>query len=434
MHGIVAVGLLFVVCVRAGNVSAFTVDYLAKAPLVAVCRVESVQVGGLLPLDKGFASWHSRHLTVRLQVLRALPELTAKRIYLNHYKSESGQIINGYPAYPHLEPGKSWVLPLAPDGDRWKLITRQGYGLVVPAVDKDPAPKRLASIREFRLHEIMNTLLHGSFADLFQFSIYMQNRYAAELNDEIVAGLVTGLPRGDGRWLDIATALLPVANHGNPLPSLEEPMASVPRRQGLLSYDAVPLLAIWTLREVPEGSRREGLLRNILRFSTILPWPMGVLAPEFKDDPVFLKLLATDLKQPQKGAVTIACSLVDRGQLALLDSTLEAGLSVLRDNGADTTDVNAACKLLFHRGSDAQFELYLTILKEARMKDAERYRQMWGVAWSTKSPRVLPILKLLLSDRRRSSDRSGARNCDIAGSFLQDFGAHWNLPGLAGEK
>jgi hypothetical protein len=103
----------------------------------------------------------------------------------------------------------------------------------------------------------------------------------------------------------------------------------------------------------------------------------------------------------------LPCSLADRGQL--------------RGKGADATDLIAACKLLFQRGSDAQFGQYLTMLKESKVNDTEKYRQMWGVVQSQRSPRVLPILKLLLSDRRIASAVTNARYCDIAVSRLEDY-------------
>ena len=138
-----------------------------------------------------------------------VPEFKTARIYLNHYcHGPRFAIANGHPAFPNLETGRTYVFPLVAHGDRWKLIADEGYGLVAPAIDEEPPGKQPASKRGFIFQEMMNTLLHGAYRDLFRFSGYMQFRHAAELNDEIMAALVAALPPGDPRWLDISTALL----------------------------------------------------------------------------------------------------------------------------------------------------------------------------------------------------------------------------------
>jgi len=182
-------------------------------------------------------------------------------IYLDNYcQGPNFVMVNGHPAYPHLETGKSYVFPLTPDGDRWKLIANEGWGLVVPAIQAEPTSKPPASKRDFIVREIMNALLRGSHADLYQFSLYMQFRPAAELNDEIMADLTGALPDGDPRWLDPSTALL--ATIGVPRRGLDGFVAG---RTATTFADANVRLAVRTLQEVPESHRREDIVRSMLQ-------------------------------------------------------------------------------------------------------------------------------------------------------------------------
>ena len=263
--------------------------------------------------------------------------------------------------------------------------------------------RRLLCKREFIFREIMNALLHGTYPDLFRFGGYMQFRLAREMNDEIMAGLVAALPAGDARWLDISSALRAASPGG--LPS-----------------DAVPALAARTLQEVPAERRKEGILRNMLQYSALHPRASAMnLLPEFKDDPLLLELLPAYLEQRQKGAVTIACGLAGYGQLALAEATFDAALRVLRDRQADDSDVDSACGLVIRRGSDAQFEQYLTIIREAKLHDRSRYREMWAPAWEDQSPRILRILAVILEDSRMDSPWSGVRTCDFGGALLERY-------------
>ncbi len=410
------VGMLIVASAQAGVIRPLSIDALAAAPAVVVCRVERVALGPFVPAQKGARPTATRHCTATLRVLRAVPEFPAARIYLSHFcNGPHFAMRNGHPAYPNLEAGRAYVFPLVPHGAQWRLIADEGWGLVVPAIEADPPGARLASKREFIFREITNTLLHGAYADLYRFSSYMQFRYAKELNDEIMAALVAALPPCDPRWLDISAALLATS------PRRLSDMAAGGNPHDLFP-DAVATLAARTFEEAPEERRREGILRDMLQHSAVHPQAsVSVLLPEFKDDPLLLKLLPAYLEQHQDGAVAIACALVAYGKVALEDVTFDAALKVLRDKRAGYADVNGAISLLIHRGSDVQFEGYLAILNDVKVHDRNRYDAMWQPAWEDKSPRILRILAVLLDDPRRTSPWDDVRNCDFAGFLLERF-------------
>lgn len=352
-----------------------------------------------------------------LHLFRSIPELKAVDIHLNYY-SFNGMIVNGHPMYPNLEIRKSYVFPLTAKGNRWRLIVEEGYGLVVPASIAEPTGAAPGSKREFIIRELMNTLLRGSYTDLYRFSTYMQFRPAAELNEEIMSALTAELPPGDRRWLDFSTALL--AKVGIRRRNLNELVAGEGPKE-MFAF-APTLLAARTLRHVPESRRRDGIIRNMLQFSAIHLWgTAATLVPEFKDDPLLLDLLPRYLERSQKGALFTACWLVNSGQMALLETTLDAALRALNDKTVDHSELNAACRLLLDHGTSQQFERYLNILRASKVHDLGRYRQLWQVAWEGRSQRVVRILAVLLDDERQASSQDSVRYCDFAGALLQKF-------------
>jgi hypothetical protein len=415
---VAAFALLIVAAAETGVIAPLTIDQLASAPTIAVCRVERVTQGPLLPpTPKGDPAGVARRCTATLRVLRAMPSLTVPQISLDEYcAGPNYRGINGHPTYPGLQTGRTYVLPLKIASDRWRLIADEGWGLVVPAIEAEPGGGPPASKHDFIVREIINALMHGSHADRYQFSMFMQFRSAPELDDEIMDRLSTALPDGDPRWLDITTALL--STMGIPRQGSDEFAAG---------NDPTPIftfannrLAARTLRKVPPAQRREGIIREMLEFSAVHVWGTTVtLVPEFKDDPLLLELLPGYIERGQKGALEVACSLVASGNSAFLDETLNAALRVLRASDSDPIEIGSACTLVVRRGSDEQFKEYLRIMKDAKARNKGLYSQMYQIAWTDKSPRIVKILALLLDDERRWSPSSDLRSCDFGGTLLQ---------------
>lgn len=231
-------------------------------------------------------------------------------------------LVNGYPAYPNIESGKTYVFPLRRTVKGWELIRAQGWGLVVPACGDEPEDKAPETKHEFIVREVMNVLLHGEYEDLYRFSGYMQLRGPHELNEEIIIRLRRSLPAASARWSEISTALL--ATLGIPRRKLDELVATSETDRTHTS--ATELLVAQTLREVPESERRDSIVRNMLKYSAIHAWgSAATLVTEFRDDPLPLKLLPGYLNRQQKGAFYIACWLVNNGQLELASRRVRQG-------------------------------------------------------------------------------------------------------------
>lgn len=414
-----AVAWLIVVAAKAGVIAPLTLDQLASAPTVAVCRVERITQGALLPpVRKGEHAGITRHCTATLRVLRAMPHLQATRINLDEYcAGPYYRMINGHPNYPGLRTGRTYVLPLKAAGDKWRLIADEGWGLVVPAIEADPVGDPPTSKRDWIVREIVNALLRGDHVDRYQFGLFMQFRSSRELNDEIMERLSSVVPDGDPRWLDLSASLL--ATMGVPRQGLDEFLADkVTGREFARANDG---LAVRTLRKVPPAQRREGIIREMLEYSAVHVWGSTVtLVPEFQDDPLLLDLLPVYLDRGQKGAFEVASSLVATGNLALLDRTMNAAFRVLRAADPDPIEIASACILVVRRGNDQQFDEYLQIMKDARAGRTRLYDQMYQVAWADKSRRIVRILALLLNDNRRWSPGSDVRYCDWGGALLQN--------------
>lgn len=405
------------VCAHAGNVQPITIGTLAGAPVLATGVVDVVRPGRSLPAEAGRPPDSAKDCTAELKVLRSIPETKALGISIGYTCfGPNAVVISGYPAYPTLEVGRTYVLPLIEDKPTWKLIRSQGYGLVVPVTESAPRGERSASKRDFIIREITNTFLHGEYSELYRLSTYMQLRHPSELNDDIIATLSGSLPSGSPRWLDISTALLATLGiPRKPLNELTSQDAAIHR-----SPFATERLAAKALREVPASELRAGIIRNMLRYSTIHMWgTAATLVPEFENDPLLLKLLSEYLMRGQKGALYTASWLIANGKTTLLDVSLKAALNVLRDSDRDYSEVTAACRLLVEHGSEEQFQDYLGILRQTKSADANRYRSLWQAMWHDTSPRTVRILAEILEDDRLTSQWGDIRNCDFAGALLQ---------------
>ncbi len=116
----------------------------------------------------------------------------------------------------------------------------------------------------------------------------------------------------------------------------------------------------------------------------------------------------------------MASSLIASGNTALLDQTLNAAFKVLRASDSDPVEIGSACTFVVRRGTNEQFNQYLQIMKEAaKAPDRRLYDQMYQIAWTDKSSRIVRILALLLNDERIWSPLHDLRFCDFGGALLQ---------------
>jgi hypothetical protein len=379
---------------QAGFVKYWTLEELAKADVLAVARVESVTMSAA-PARQINDRVAVHTCTAGLAVLRsfgAVPERV--RLRFDCYPQQT-QLMSGYPVFPRPQRGDVRVFPLQRDGARWKLFANEGVGLVLPAL---PDTANMAGTAlGFLVDELANSFLHGTYRQMFEAAPYVGRQ---RLVEERIA---TDLAPGDPRWLDTATAML--ATSGYPRQPIEEAGGLIGRALG----------------HVPASRRRPGIVRNMLRHSDVHGWGSATtLVPEFKDDPLLLELLPGYLAKLHPGAVHIAWSLAQHGQLALMAPALGAAVRLLAiPKGPELNDIYAATGLIVKHGTDAQFGKLLDAFRAAKDRDTTRYMQLWQVAYGEEGPRILQMIAVMIEDERPLYAATTMRYCDIAGGTVQ---------------
>lgn len=411
MYRAVAVSVLAVCAGRAGVVQMWPIDELAKAPMIAVARVEKITAGAAVPAGKPPWRTATRTCTATLKVLRAWPDGGAAARPLDFYcYGPPVTHLMAPPIFPNLRAGATYVLPLQRDGERWRLIHEQGMGLVIPAIARPLGHEPYASARDALIRELVNTLVQGEYSEIARLSQSLGLPHGRELGAEIAKHLDDKLSPTDGRWLDIATALM--GSMGIPRPGLELMISNPP------AMSLTASLVSHALRRVPPERRRDGIIRNALEQSAVHPWgTAATLVPEFKDDPLLLELLPAYLERGHAGAISVAASLVHDGQMALAPLSVDAALRLLRDGEGNVTDLHAACLLVARYGAEDDFDQYVALMVKAKTSDLTRYNQLWQVAYELPRPRNLRLIEVWLADERVMSGRM--RYCDIAGGVLQ---------------
>jgi hypothetical protein len=402
-----ALALLLARSAGAGIFVECSLDQLAKADVLAIGRVEAVTRDAAVARRVGDrVAIYS--CTADLAVLRSLGEISGRVHVRYECYADHGPGVSGYPILPVLERGQTLVFPLKRAGAEWGIAVSDCVGALMPALPEAANLSRQG--KAYLIDELANTFLFGTYRQKVAAGAYLGTKHWDDTHKLLFERMQAELKRGDPRWLDIGTAAL--ASMGIPRQPMEYSKA----------------FAALALMQLPEAARREGIVRNMLRYSDVHGWgSAATLVPEFKDDPLLLRLLPAYLEKDQPGALNIAWSLVRNGQTTLLARTLDAALRVLNaPNTMDVNDIYAASQVLVKYGSDSQFARFLEALERAA-HDTTRYMQLWQVAYGEEGPRILRMIAVLLADERPMAATTTMRYCDIAGGRLQmiakeDFG------------
>jgi hypothetical protein len=400
--------LLSAVAVQAGFVKTWTVDEVASAPALVVGRV------------------------VRLD--RRGNECTATVTVVRSHTRVPGSIRFGYPCaassnriVPVFEPNRTYLLPLAYARRWWRLIGEEGHGLEIPVSPRPTVQAGRVSGKGFVLREYENTLLRGTYRELYEFGTYLRFQEQRELGTHLLRRLERSLPAESPRWLNIATALM--ASTGYPRQRMDADLRRSDGRTPLWMH---------ALGFVPARLRRSAVIRNMLEHSHIHEWGSATtLVPEFQYDPQVVDGLRASLAANKRGAVYIAWCMAQNGQHGLRSEALAAAIPVVRNSAANRNDIFGATNLLLRFGSDEQFQQYLSAIRQAQgAADWRHYRLLWGV-WENSfdantDARIVAIIRIVIADDRIFS--GSVRMSDLAAWRLQSlsresFGyTDWNQP------
>jgi hypothetical protein len=420
-------GLLFCHCLatqsQAGPIKTRQLKETVQAPILAVGRVVTVEK------DKAAVTpWPgcATAAVAEIEVLRAfgLPGFTkpgpGMRLRVAFYTD--GRCINP-PMLPAYQLGRVYVFALkehlASDGDLFRLIADEGFGIVIEARAEPPGGSPpVRDGREFVLREIANALSLGTPVEVFgaaEYLISQSEDFTAELMPLLEARVGTSQPR----WAEVATNLLSAMGmHRGTASDLisgrlttREPARGWPD-EGLSLTQAV-------LHKLPASAATDRLIiRTLLNDAPVHPAGSAVTLLEYKDNPVLIEGLRGSLNRGIEGSSYIAWALIRSGQKAFLSEALARALKVADRPKGDRLDLTGAALLLLDYGSDAQLDELARLVRKYRKLDPSYFHVLWQSSSGAGKPREARVLAVLITDKTLIP-RSRLRYCDIAVLYLE---------------
>lgn len=427
--------LVLAASAQAGLVRFWTIEELERAPLLAVCEVESVAkaepvVAGTVRWS-GSYRWHEATLRVeRIHSDLANAPLRGDRIVVRYVGFDDALgVRTGSPIWPTFEKGQRALFALLPSrerSDRWSLFADEGSGITMPAIQKewrreDPA----ATPRGFILTELANALANGSATEQHSVSNFL--RVSVRFPAEIQLFLDAAIAGDEERWLGVAAAI--VTSLGIPRPGIAEIM-SKPVEPNPFRGPILELLK-HSLTQSGEQEFPDRLIRKLVDDSEAHAWGSATTLVEFKDSPVLIDRLRDALSRNQPGAVTIARTLVRHEQRAIIPDALPAALKLVTDPGpANIPELQAASSLIRDYGDDAQWGALVATVKRLKASDVANYQKLFGSASYSENKREIELAAVLIDDMREGFPPM--RYCDVAANLLQrlsgqDFGVTPNM-------
>jgi hypothetical protein len=390
-------------------------EEIAKtAKVFATVKVESV--------SRSSSSWGTgkRTVTARAQllVLRSFPASAisaGETIQLDYETLPPGDSGMSGPSVPDFQPSSKLVVPLRsnakPATDVWRLFADEGMGLVIPAIEQEPAfanhPK---NGMEYILQEVASALAAGRREDVFREAWYLgitMQRTDAYASD--IMRLLETRVRGDvDRWALISASL--VSSLGAPRPTFEEFIAG--------KYGANP--DRWPGSLVEASARRlarfdhaeDELTRQLLSISDINEWGAGVALQEFAQNASLVQGLSSMLRERRPGSLNVAHNVMKAGQKEIRDAAVAAALATIRDPASNHSETQAACWILRDFGNDAEFKKLVGAIREYQYRDQKRFDELWRDTLGSDNVRERDVLEILLADQRMYD--SGQRYSDMA--------------------
>jgi hypothetical protein len=390
-------------------------EEIAKtAKVFATVKIESV--------SRSSSPWGTgkRTLTARahLLVLRSFPASAisaGETIQLDYETLPPGDSGMSGPSVPDFQPGSILVVPLKsntkPATDGWRLFADEGMGLVIPAIEQEPAfanhPK---NGMEYILQEVASTLAIGRREDVFSEAWYLgitMQRTDAYASD--IMRLLETRVRGDvDRWGLISASL--VSSFGVPRPTFEEFVAG--------KYGANPdlwpgsLVEASTQRLAMFDHAEDELTRQLLYLSDVNEWGAGIALQEFAQNANLVQELRSMLLERRPGSLNVAHNVMKAGQKKIRDAAVAAALVTIHDAAQNHSEMQAACWVLRDFGDAAQFNHLVSAIKEYQYRDKKCFDELWrDTIWSD-NLRERDVLEILLADQRMYD--SGQRYSDLA--------------------
>jgi hypothetical protein len=415
---------------HAGLVKQWQISEIAAAPVLVTGRILSVHRNERVPEDRLPWKAETWAMTADVEVLRWFtasgmplsPQQIEVRFYA--YGPNVTQFTAGDPPeLPNLKSGDVRILPLRensqPVSEPWQLMADSGVGLAIPVradVPGDPSPS--PSARTFLIHQFADTLSRGTPGEITALSGYLLWQ-TEDLSGDLMPLVEPGVGDDRQQWAEIAAGL--DAAMGIPRPAMTELFSAKSAVAGPAGpYRGIlPILqaALRKLRLSPATD--ELLIRTWIANAPLNSWGSANSLVEYADNPETTGTLRQALRNDLRGSSYIALVLVNHGNKAILADAVARAFRVLDDPagfGSDLTEVQGAAALLRDHGSDRGLERLAAIVRKYQAIDEKYYRVLWQDATHSENPREVPVLAVVLADRRIAL--RSVRYCDLA---LEEF-------------
>jgi hypothetical protein len=150
----------------------------------------------------------------------------------------------------------------------------------------------------------------------------------------------------------------------------------------------------------PTQEAKEKLIHELLAFSDLASWGVGMTVPEFAQEPALVRELRAMLKARSPGALPVARSVLIAGHRSILPDAIALSFHYLATPGADPSEFQAACWVIRDFGTDQEFNRVVAEIRAAQYSDRPRYDELWrNIIWS-ENDRERAVLEILLKDDR----------------------------------
>ncbi len=416
---------------QAGFVKEWQWTETASAPVLVTGRI--LDVHRTVRMPEGRLPWKAETWATfaDVEVLRSFtaPGKIAPphqvQVYFFTYGSSVKGFVNGTPPpLPDITPGAIRILPLRenrnPASEPWQLIADSGFNLIIPVrADRNGEPALPPSSRAFLLQEFSNTLGRGTPGEVAALSRYL-SRQTDNLSGELMPLLETQAGSNRQRWAEIAASLY--AAQGIPRPTVPDIFVAKPGtfaapgpERGFLPLIQAALRKLQPTPEAPTPDTGNLLIRTWIANAPFNSWGSANSLVQYANRPVTAETLRHALRSDLPGSSYIALVLARCGNKAILPGAIARAFRVIGDpkrQGSDATELQGAAALLRDYGSDRDLTHLAAIVRKYQTLDPDYYSGLWQFATESGNPRELPVLAVVLTDRRFAS--SGFRYCDYA--------------------
>ncbi len=241
-----------------------------------------------------------------------------------------------------------------------------------------------------------------------------------DLSAELMPLLETQVGNDRQRWAEIAAGLYAAQAipHLTVAKLFSTPPAALPvpsPDRGFLPLIQAALRKLQPTPETPTPYTDDLLSRTWIANAPFNSWGSANSLVEYANNPVTTDTLRQALRNDKCGSSNIALVLAQQGNKAILPDAIARAFRVIDDpkhRGCDSIEFQGAAQLLGVYGSDRDLTRLAAIVRKYQTLYPDYYSGLWQFATESGNPREIPVLAVVLTDRRIQC--CGFRYCDYA--------------------